>query len=575
MKRLLGMLLLLGALAAQAAERVLEFHSDIRIDAKGTLTVTETIAVQTEGREIRRGILRDFPTDYRDRYGNKVTVPLEVLGVTRDGRPERFALERLGNGTRIRIGNANVILPHGRHDYRIAYRTARQIGFFEGHDELYWNVNGTGWSFAFERISAEVTLPAGVPAAQVMLEAYTGPQGARGRNYEAEARDSGAVFRSTRGFAPREGMTIVVAFPKGIVVQPSWTDRAGEFLRDNVSVAAGLGGYLFLTVFLLACWWRVGRDPRSGPAFPRYEAPPGLGPAGVRYIDRMGYDDRCFAAALLGLGSRGCVKIRPREYSAYEIEQTGTAAQLNPGEDTLVKEMFPNAGAPFKFGVVHDSKVQAVRGSFAAALEQHFGGKNFYSINMWVSVVGVLIAVGVCIAMVVIEAPLWVTLVTMLAMLATIMFFAWTLLPAYSVQARKLQDEIDGLRQYLSVAEKDDLARMNAPPQTKEEFSRFLPYAFALDVEKTWANRFAAVLGAAAVAAAVQDYYQSDSGSSDSGNIGGLTDSLSGLGETISAASTPPGSSSGSSGSGGGGGGGSSGGGSSGGGGGGGGGSGW
>ncbi len=571
MRRLFGILfLLLGALTVQAAERVLEFHSDIRIDAKGTLTVTETIAVQAEGREIRRGILRDFPTDYRDRYGSKVTVPLEVLNVTRGGKPERFALQRLDNGTRIRIGDANVMLPRGRHVYQITYRTARQIGFFKGHDELYWNVNGTGWTFAFDRISAEVTLPAGVPATQVRLEAYTGPQGARGRNYEAEARDSGAVFRSTLGFAPREGMTIVVAFPKGIIAQPPWTDRASEFLRDNAGVAAGLGGYLVLTMFLFACWWRVGRDPREGPQFPRYEPPPGLGPAATRYFDRKGYDDRCFAAWLLGLGSRGFLKIRQRERD-YEIEQTGDATKLNQGEATLMKRMFPNAGTPFRFGSMHDPKVQAVRGSFAASLEQQFRSSNLlYSWNLWASIVGVLIGVGVFVAMHIFDAPIRFGAVVVVAMLVTIIFFGWKLLPVYSVPGRKLQDEIDGLRQYLSVAEKDDLARMKAPPQTKEEFSKFLPYAVALDVEKTWADRFAAVLGAAAVAAAVADYYHSDSGPSDGSNIGRLTDSLSGLGDTISAASTPPGSSSGSSDSGG-----SSGGGSSGGGGGGGGGSGW
>ena len=130
------------------------------------------------------------------------------------------------------------------------------------------------------------------------------------------------------------------------------------------------------------------------------------------------------------------------------------------------------------------------------------------------------------------------------------------------------------MRQYLSVAEKDDLARLKLPPRTPEEFAKFLPYALALGVEKTWANAFASVLGAAAVAQAVSSYYQSGS-DSIGGDIGGLTDSISSLGSAISSASTPPASSSGSSSSGGGGGSSGGGGGSSGGGGGGGGGSGW
>ena len=116
-----------------------------------------------------------------------------------------------------------------------------------------------------------------------------------------------------------------------------------------------------------------------------------------------------------------------------------------------------------------------------------------------------------------------------------------------------MQDHIEGLRQYLGVAERDDLARMKAPEMTPTEFARMLPYALALDVEKTWADRFAVVLGTAAVAAAVSSYYAGDTSSWGSDSIDGLTDSFGSLDSTVSAASTAPGSQSGSSGGGGGG----------------------
>ena len=83
MKRLLLVALFLVS-PCEAVERVLDFHSDIRVAADGVLTVTEVIVVQAEGREIRRGILRDFPTDYRDARGARVVVPFEVLRVTRN-----------------------------------------------------------------------------------------------------------------------------------------------------------------------------------------------------------------------------------------------------------------------------------------------------------------------------------------------------------------------------------------------------------------------------------------------------------------------------------------------------------
>ena len=175
------------------------------------------------------------------------------------------------------------------------------------------------------------------------------------------------------------------------------------------------------------------------------------------------------------------------------------------------------------------------------------------------------------IAMLVLGAVPPVIIVVGVAMAAAL-FLASKLLPAYTVEGRRLEDEVEGLRQYLSVAEKDDLAREKRPPRTKEEFAKFLPYAVALGVEKTWADAFAKVLGAASLAAATAGYYSSSSSDSQL-SVSGFTDSIADMGGTISSASTPPASSSGGSGDSGGSS--SSGGGSSGGGGGGGGGSGW
>src|SRR2546430_8895877 len=125
-----------------------------------------------------------------------------------------FRSERLANGERIRIGSADVMLSPGRHVYEITYRTSRQLGFFSDHDELYWNVNGNGWTFPFDRLSAEVRLPAPVPAGALRLEADTGPQGSRGSSYEGFAREGGGAVRATPAVAPREGMTILVGLPE-------------------------------------------------------------------------------------------------------------------------------------------------------------------------------------------------------------------------------------------------------------------------------------------------------------------------------------------------------------------------
>jgi hypothetical protein len=546
--------LALVALPAAADERVLDFHSNVRIGEDGALTVTETIAVQAEGREIRRGILRDFPTDYRGRFGERVRVPFTVLLVTRNGTAEPWSTQQLRNGMRVRIGSANVPLPRGRHVYEIMYRTSRQLGFFKDHDELYWNVNGNGWTFAMDRVAADVRLPAAVPPEQLRLEAYTGNQGARGRDYEAVAQVGGASFVTTRGLQRMQGLSIVVQFPKGVVREPALGTRISWWLGDNIGAVAGLAGLLLLLIFF---WWRwhlVGRDPRAGPAFPRYEAPPGLGPAGVRFIDRMQYDPQCFAAGLLGLGARGFLRIR-QAGDAYALERTGNPVDWLPGERTLANLLL-GPGKTVSIDRTHSPGVQITLETHKRELAALYEEKLF-SRNRGSHAAGIGIAIVTGVAMMMLEAPLSGLIAVIVLMLILLVLFArW--LPAYSVAGRKLQDHIEGLRQYLGVAEKDDLARMKAPPQTAAEFAQFLPYAVALGVEKTWADRFTATLGLAAVTAAVAGYYSAETGSMFSG--GGIGGSIGGIAGTVSSAATPPGSSSGGP-SGGGGGGGSGGGG--------------
>ncbi len=56
--------LLAAPFPASAAEAVTSFASRVDILPDGRLRVTEAIAVAAEGRTIRRGIYRDFPTVY-------------------------------------------------------------------------------------------------------------------------------------------------------------------------------------------------------------------------------------------------------------------------------------------------------------------------------------------------------------------------------------------------------------------------------------------------------------------------------------------------------------------------------
>ena len=341
-----GVVLLLSglsrrAIAREVSERILTFHSDITVDRDGSMTVLETIKVRCLRQKIRRGIFRDFPTRYKDRNGFQYNVGFEVREVERDGKPEHFEVENLGNGKRVRIGRGDVYLREGDYTYTILYRTDRQMGFFADHDELYWNVTGNGWDFPIDEASASVTLPPGIQRDALLLDAYTGPEGSVGTAFQKSVDPSGiASFVTTRQLGPAEGLTIVVSWPKGFVSEPTREMKIRYFLRDNASTIAGLAGFLLLLLYYFAAWLYVGRDPARGIIMPRYEPPRGLSPAAVRFLDRMGFDHKMFAAAVINMAVKRYLKIAETkgEYTLTKMKED--KAQLSAEEKAVANTLF-------------------------------------------------------------------------------------------------------------------------------------------------------------------------------------------------------------------------------------------
>jgi len=160
-----------------ADERILSYQSNIEIFTDGDMQVEDNIRVRVENNIIKRGIYRDFPTRYKDKLGNNYHVKFDVIRVLRDGQSEPFHTKAQNNGVRLYVGSKNYQLPVGEYEYTIVYRTNRQLGFFENHDELYWNVTGNGWVFPIDKVEVKVILPQNIPTDSLKLEAYTGAYG--------------------------------------------------------------------------------------------------------------------------------------------------------------------------------------------------------------------------------------------------------------------------------------------------------------------------------------------------------------------------------------------------------------
>ena len=558
---LTALFLLLGVLlttsAGLCAEEILSYDVDITVNKDSSLLIDERITVRAEGREIRRGIYRDFPTDYKTSSGKRVRVGFSVEYVDRDGNPEKYHTERRGNGVRVYIGDKNKFVSHGVHTYHLRFKTNRQLGFFDSHDELYFNAIGHGWIFPIKQASVTIQLPDSIPSREINLDGFTGRQGAVDKNFSARISPGNIVrYNLTRSLAPYEGATVLVMWPKGHVEQPSAASNFfGQFFENIGAFFAGLLTLLasFVHYFI---WRKEGVDPPKGVIYPRFEAPDGMAAYELPFLQKMGYQPRCLSSVLISSAIKKVLEIK-EEDGFMGFGKKLTLRRLS--RDTADLDSLEAKTLTHVFGgydeIECDDKnyrnFQAAQRAISRELKSKLG-KNF-SLNYFHALPGILIFVAAFGIANFLGYDGMLGLILLVGVPVSIFFLA--IMKRYSKEGRKLLDEIEGYKLYLETAEKGHYDKVIYPELNTIRFEKHLPYAVALGCEAKWMKAFEKALVAAGQAPGSYhpDYYRSDGRFGDSSifRSGGFT-------RSIASSSSPPGSSSGSSGgsSGGGGGGG-------------------
>ncbi|MDJ0908725.1 MAG: DUF2207 domain-containing protein [Woeseiaceae bacterium] len=539
--------LLASSAIAGASERILSFHSDIRVMDDGWIEVTETIRVNAEGDRIRRGIYRDQFTDYEDYLGNRYVAEILPMEVLRNDQRESFHTIDIDRGIRTYFGSRDRYITPGEHTYTYRYRANRLLGYFEEHDELYWQVTGFEWVFPIERATARVTLAFEDRPDDLDIEAYTGPYGARGSAYTSRLEAPGvAFFESTEPLSPVNGMTIVVGWPKGYVTEPTRAQRIGWVLRDNRNLIVALAGYLLLLAYYIPVWSRHGKDPEEGVIFTRYVPPKGFSPASLRYIRQMYYDNKVMTAAVVSLAVKGYLRIdySHSKHSLIKLDPGPDAPELAAGERELYEGLFARSKVVALENENHERLGKAKAAHRKSLIKDY--KHNYFQTNAWMNLPAILIVVlTAAAALIVGSGPTVLVIAAIVLSVATTIWFA-ILLKRPTLRGRNLLDEMLGFRDYLDVAEKDELNLRNPPDKTPELFERYLPFALALGVDQEWAEKFASVL--ASVRGPDGSGYSPVwySGRWSNSSLSSTTKGLSsGLNSAIASSVTPPGSSSG------------------------------
>ena len=398
-------LVLLSPMLAQAREDITNYHVAIEVRKDRSVIITETIDVNVEGLQIKRGLLRDIPVRYRDLDGGLIYINPDILAVKRGGQDEPYEVSHEGRYWRIKIGRAEHFLKHGIHRYVIKYSVKDSIGFFEEFDEIYWNAIGTEWPFWIQKATVSVQLPEGAVVGEE--DAFTGFAGADGSDFRVtDHSDRRRVFQATRGFAPGEGMTVVVNWQKGVISPPTEAEQTMAWMLENSPLLALFGFGSLQLGWLYWAWARVGRDPEGGAIIARFRPPKDISPALASYISGMGShvknQNSSFSAALIHLAIKGFVSMDEQgdDLKVKREKKTSSKAtqDLPPGEKALFSSLMGSRETATFAGMTH-STMSGIMSRFESAIEKETDSV-YFNRNTGYVIPGILLAIAGLIAFV-------------------------------------------------------------------------------------------------------------------------------------------------------------------------------
>jgi hypothetical protein len=479
--------------------RITDYHDTISINDDGSAAVNERLIIQFEGEW--HGIHRTIPIEYPGPRGTNYTLFVNVVGV-RDGNGEKLKYEsRTSHGFR----DLKIYIPGATDSTKVVvidYVVKNGIRYFDSYDEFYWNVTGNDWPVPIDHASAFLRFPNSA-AGSLRAQSFTGAYGSTGEEATAQVNRADVSFETSAPLPMRGGLTIDVYIPKGILKEPSAFTRMIWFLGSNPIIF--LPFVTFGVMFLV--WRRWGRDPDPGMSVaPMYEPPKNISPAEAGTLIDDTIHPRDITSTLIDLAVRGYIKIEEKDekgllfhrkdYVFHLIRAREDWKSLAPHEQVMMENIFAGGGSETRLSSLKNhfyTALPLIRTDIVSSLRS----KGMYVLDPesapgYSIAAAVVILIPFALAQITGYASFFSSmglLISALLISAVIWWLFARQMTAKTVQGARTMISVLGFQEFMNRVEADRLKRM--PPDT---FEKFLPYAMALGVEHTWAQKFAGII---------------------------------------------------------------------------------
>lgn len=512
-----------------------------------TLRTVESFNVEFPDFDVNHGIERAIPLKY-----GEARLDLKVVSVT-DGQGGSLNYSRNDSGgfAVLRIGDADRYV-HGTQTYRIEYTQRNVVASFAdtNSDEFYWDVNGTGWSEAFENVTARIHLQDGIESDLTGSSAcYWGYEGSTSTC--AIVRDGDTFMVSAEQIDAYQTVTFAIGFKKSTFVDPPLLKNAWPFAILPY-ILMGLTGLAFLiALFLRIFVWQDWRSNRT--IIAQYSPPDGMYPLlAAQLLNRI---ERGLPAQIVGFATEKVLRIR--ELDQKQRKRRYQLELLNSGMDVPIKEMSTLKAlfGSLKEGKILtlDSKDTTLGDRISARIanlpgEIRSNGWEYTPKSKWPKYLRwftFLVAVAAIV--------LWFFMVNFDLDLGRVWAAGWlcalgwivvavvsTIPSLLNDEGREVRDHLKGVRDYLKLAETDRIKMLQAPDTAEridvtdksavlKLYEKLLPYAIIFGIEDKWMTALGTYYGTTQT----PDWF---AGASQLSSIGNFAGSI----RATSFATTPP-----------------------------------
>lgn len=490
------------------------------------LETDEYIAAQFPNFDQNHGIIRALPQTYN---GNELGI--KIVRVDKRADPSSpsastwvFSSSEDNGNLLLKIGDANFYV-QGTQFFHINYTSKNVTRNSDTYDEFFWNVNGTQWQQPTTTASATILLP---PTLANSLDTskepacFTGAYGSTDKNCaitKSITAEGATQFYAvtTSPLAAGQNLSFAIAFKAGTFAVPKiplWK-KIEPFVATGIGIAIIAGTLLFC----INRWRKFGKDPKGrGSIVAEYQPPKEGTVLQHEFILHEAGRPVAITAQIVNLAIRGYLRIIDTEKDQligsrheFSVELLKQPTGLTDYELQVVNMLFgktPTAGATVAINSLKNkladdskklwdsiSKTSVADGLFATDPKKVIGRYMAYGSGLLALGFGALfILPGIFSVM--------VGLGTIVS--GIIIFITARFMPARTQKGVELNDYLQGLKLYISIAEKDRIAfhqgvntadrtpiDLNNPAQKVALFEQLLPYAMLFGLEKDWGKEFA------------------------------------------------------------------------------------